>query len=70
MDRSDRRRAAAFVIPLLLSILAAARAAPRVRSIDFVALFGAGMIFGIGVAGLVRFIRARAQANRAGFRSR
>ncbi len=67
MDKPDRRRAAAFVVPLLFGVLTAARAAGRVRGVDFVALFGAGVLFGIGVTGLVRFFRVRSAANRAGF---
>ena len=67
MAKPERRRAAAFVVPLLFGILAAARVAERVRAVDFMALFGAGIIFGIGIAGLVRFFRARSAANRAGF---
>ena len=67
MEKPDRRRAAAFVIPLLFGIMTAARAADRVRAVDLLALFGGGMLFGIGVAGLVRFFRTRAQAKRAGF---
>lgn len=67
MEKPDRRRVAACVIPLLFGLMTAARAAERVRAVDFLTLFGAGTLFGIGVAGLIRLWRSRAPANRAGF---
>jgi hypothetical protein len=67
MDKPERRRVAACVIPLLFGVMTAARAAERVRAVDFLALFGAGALCGIGVAGLIRLLRSRAAARRAGF---
>ncbi|HEU5181391.1 MAG TPA: hypothetical protein VFW45_11405 [Candidatus Polarisedimenticolia bacterium] len=67
MGKPERRRVAACVIPLLFGLMTAARASERVRAVDFLALFGAGTLFGIGVSGLIRLWRSRATANRAGF---
>jgi len=66
MDKPERRRVAACVVPLLFGTMSAARAAGRVRGVDFLTILGAGVLIGVGVMGLVRFFRDRPAATRPG----
>lgn len=59
MDATPRRRAAASVVPMLVGILAAQRAAPQVRTVDLLLLFAGGIAFGVGLIGLIQLLRAR-----------
>ncbi len=45
----DRKRGplAVLVIPLLVAVAAASRAGGHVRTVDFLQIFAAGMIFGV-----------------------
>ncbi len=63
MDTTPRRRAAVSVVPMLVGLLAAQRAAPHVRTVDFLLLFAGGVAFGVGLIGLIQLLRAR----RSGF---
>ena len=58
MDSPDRRRTAVFVVPLVLTLVMAQRAAPRVRAVDFLLVFASGVIFGVSLMGLIQFLRA------------
>jgi hypothetical protein len=58
MDSPDRRRAAVFAAPLILTLVMAQRAAPRVRAVDFLLVFASGVIFGVTLMGLIQFLRA------------
>ena len=58
MDAPERRRAAVYVAPLILTLVMAQRAAPRVRAVDFLLVFASGVIFGVSLMGLIRFLRA------------
>ena len=58
MDSPGRRRAAVFVVPLILTLVMAQRAAPRVRAVDFLLLFASGVIFGVSLMGLIQLLRA------------
>jgi hypothetical protein len=58
MDSTIRRRAAVFVIPMILSLVMAQRATPHVRTVDFLLLFASGTIFGVSLMGLIRFFKA------------
>ena len=59
MDTTPRRRAAVSVVPMLVGLLAAQRAAPHVRTVDFLLLFAGGVAFGVGLMGLIQLLRAR-----------
>jgi hypothetical protein len=59
MDTPPRRRAAVSVVPMLVGLLAAQRAAPHVRTVDFLLLFAGGVAFGVGLMGLIQLLRAR-----------
>ena len=58
MDSPDRRRAAVFVAPLIVTLVMAQRAAPRVRAVDFLLVFASGIIFGVTLMGLIQSLRA------------
>ncbi len=57
MDSPMRRRAAVFVVPMIIGLVTAQRAAPRVRLVDFLLLFASGVIFGVSLMGLIQFLR-------------
>jgi len=57
MDTSTRRHAAVFVVPMIVGLVTAQRAAPHVRLVDFLLLFASGVLFGVGLMGLIRFLR-------------
>ena len=59
METAPRRRAAVSVVPMLVGLLAAQRAAPHVRTVDFLLLFAGGVAFGVGLIGLIQLLRAR-----------
>jgi predicted membrane channel-forming protein YqfA (hemolysin III family) len=56
MSASARRRMA-FIVPALLGLLLAQRAAANVRAVDFLTIFAGGVLLGVGVVGLARGIR-------------
>ena len=57
MESPTRRRAAVFVIPMIVGLVAAHRAAPHVRTVDFVLLFASGVVFGVSLMALIRVLR-------------
>jgi hypothetical protein len=57
MDAPARRRAAIFVVPLIIALVSARRAAPNVRTVDFVLLFASGIVFGVSLMALIRSLR-------------
>lgn len=57
MDTSTRRRAAIFVVPMIVGLVTAQRAAANVRLVDFLLLFASGVIFGVSLMGLIQFLR-------------
>jgi 1,4-dihydroxy-2-naphthoate octaprenyltransferase len=59
METTPRRRAAVSVVPMLVGLLAAQRAAPHVRTVDFVLLFAGCIAFGVSLMGLIQLLRAR-----------
>lgn len=59
METTPRRGAAVSVVPMLVGLLAAQRAAPHVRTVDFLLLFAGGVAFGVGLMGLIQLLRAR-----------
>ena len=58
MDAPPRRRPAVFAVPMLVGLIAAQRAVPHVRAVDFLLLFASGVVFGVGLMGLIQHIRA------------
>ena len=59
MESSARRRAAVFAAPMIVGLVAAQRAAPHVRTVDFLLLFASGVVFGVSLMGLIQMLRAR-----------
>ena len=59
MDKPSRRRFAIFVVPMIIGLITAQRAAPHVRAVDFLALFAGGVVFGVGLMGLVQMLKTR-----------
>jgi hypothetical protein len=59
MNAAPRRSAAVSVVPMLVGLLAAQRAAPHVRTVDFVLLFAGGIAVGVSLMGLIQLLRAR-----------
>lgn len=59
MEAPPRRHPAVSVVPMIVGLLAAQRAAPHVRTVDFVLLFAGGVAFGVGLIGLIQMLRAR-----------
>ena len=57
MDKATRRRAAVFVVPMIIGLVTAQRAAPQVRLVDFLLLFASGVIFGVSLMGLIQSLR-------------
>jgi hypothetical protein len=58
MNEPRARRAAVFAAPLVISLVSAQRAAPHVRTVDFLLLFAAGALFSVGVMGVIRVLRS------------
>jgi hypothetical protein len=58
-EKPTRRHFAVFAAPMLVGLIAAQRAAPRVRSVDFVLIFAAGVVFGVSLMGLIQAWKAR-----------
>jgi hypothetical protein len=62
MPPLTRRHAAVFAVPMIIGLVTAQRAAPHVRSVDFLLLFASGALFGISLMGLIQIWRSRAQS--------
>ena len=54
-------RAAVFVVSMIVGLVAAQRAVPHVRTVDFVLLFASGVVFGVSLMGLYRILRGGAE---------
>ena len=59
MESPARRHVAVFVVPIIVGLITAQRAAPHVRTVDFLLLFASGVVFGVGLMGLIQMLRAR-----------
>ena len=57
MSASQRLRVVVFVLPLIVTVAAARQVAPHLRAVDFVAVFAAGILFGVSLASLIRALR-------------
>jgi hypothetical protein len=42
---------------MFIALVSAQRAAAHVRTVDFVLLFAGGVLFGVGLMNLIRFLR-------------
>jgi hypothetical protein len=63
MDKPSRRRLAVFAGPMIIGLVSAVRAAPRVRAVDFLLIFASGVIFGVSLMGLIQMWRARGSSH-------
>ena len=62
MERTPRRRfAMIFVVPLIISLASASRLGRDIRTVEFLQIFASGMLFGVGVMGLVQVLRKGGQ---------
>jgi hypothetical protein len=61
MPQLTRRHAAIFAVPMIVGLVTAQRAAPHVRTVDFILLFASGAIFGVSLMGLIRAWRSGAR---------
>ena len=59
MDKPPRRRFAVFAAPMIIGLITAQRAAPRVRAVDFLLLFASGVAYGVGLMGLIQMWKGR-----------
>jgi hypothetical protein len=59
MEQLKRRHAGVFVLPMIVGLVTAQRAAPHVRTVDFLLLFASGIIFGVSLMGLIQILRPR-----------
>jgi hypothetical protein len=59
MESPARRQAAGFVVPMIVGLVTAQRAALHVRTVDFLLLFASGVVFGVSLMGLIQMLRAR-----------
>jgi hypothetical protein len=66
METARRRRTAVSVVPMLIGLLAAQRAAPHVRTVDFVLLFAGGIAFGVSLMGLIQLLQAHRSGSAGG----
>jgi hypothetical protein len=51
-------RAAIFLPPLIIAFVAAQRAAANMRTVDFLTVFGAGMVCGVSLMRLIPLLRS------------
>ena len=58
-EKPTRRHFTVFLAPMLVGLIAAQKAAPHVRSVDFVMIFAAGLVFGVSFMGLIQAWKAR-----------
>ena len=62
MDKPPRRRFAVFAVPMIIGLIAAQRAAPRVRAVDFILLFASGVTFGVSLMGFIQMWKGRSSS--------
>jgi uncharacterized oligopeptide transporter (OPT) family protein len=64
MESLRRRHPAVFVVPMIVGLVAAQRAAPHGRMVDFLQLFASGVVFGVSLMGIIQALRAGRQTSR------
>ena len=57
-------RVVVFVPPMILALVMAQRAAPHVRAVDFLTVFGSGVLFGVSLLRLIQIFRAGGPSER------
>ena len=62
MPPLTRRHTAVFAVPMIIGLVTAQRAAPHVRTVDFLLLFASGALFGISLMGLLQAWRSKGQS--------
>lgn len=63
MEQLTRRHAGVFILPMIVGLVTAQRAAPHVRTVDFLLLFASGVIFGVSLMGVIQVLRPRRGAS-------
>jgi len=63
MDAPTRKRAVVFVVPMIVGLVTAQRAAPHVRLVDFLLLFASGVVFGVSLMGVIQSLRLPRQSS-------
>jgi hypothetical protein len=63
MDAPTRKRAVVFVVPMIVGLVTAQRAAPHVRLVDFLLLFASGVVFGVSLMGVIQSLRPPRQSS-------
>ena len=58
MNPSSRRRAAIYVVPMIIALVAARRLVPHIQPVDFLLVFAAGAVFGVTLLGIIQALRA------------
>ena len=66
MNAVPRRRTAVFVLPMIIALVARRRAVAQMRTVDFLLVFASGVLFGVGLLGLIRALRGRGPSVRPG----
>jgi len=64
VNPSSRRRAAIYVVPMIIALVAARRLVPHIRPVDFLLVFAAGAVFGVTLLGIIQALRAPGDAAR------
>lgn len=59
MEKSSRRHAAIFVVPLIIAFVAASRIGGEIRTVDFLQIFAAGAITGVSLMGLIQVLKKK-----------
>ena len=63
MDAPTRKRAVVFVVPMIVGLVTAQRAALHVRLVDFLLLFASGVVFGVSLMGVIQSLRPPRQSS-------
>ena len=65
MPAPNRRRAAVviFIIPMIVLLSMVTRIGDQVRTVDFLQIFGGGMILGVCLMGLIQQLRSKGPSN-------
>jgi len=58
-EKPTRRQLWIFAGPMIVGLVSAQRAAPHVRTVDFLLLFASGVIFGVSLMGMIQAWKAR-----------
>jgi hypothetical protein len=56
---NSRRRAAVFVMPLIIALVAASRIGHDIRTVDFLQIFATGTVSGVSLMGLIQTLKKK-----------